>query len=153
MASLCTIGFAGKSAERFFTLLAAAGVRRVIDTRLRPDSQLSGFAKRADLAFLLARLGPIEYRHHPRFAPTAAMLADYRAGRLDWDGYAAAYRALIAERGIEGDLPPDQLDGACLLCSEHLPHRCHRRLLAEHLRRAVPGLRVMHLVELSDAAG
>ena len=43
---LFTIGFTKKSAERFFTLLKDAGVKRVLDIRLNNVSQLSGFAKR-----------------------------------------------------------------------------------------------------------
>ena len=40
----------------------------------------------------------------------------------------------MAERRIEHALAPEQLEDACLLCSEHLPHHCHRRLVAEYLQ-------------------
>ena len=39
-------------ARRFFGLLREAGVKRVLDVRLNNASQLSGFAKRDDLALL-----------------------------------------------------------------------------------------------------
>ena len=42
---LFTIGFTQKSAEQFFNLLKHNHVNVLIDTRLKPDSQLSGFAK------------------------------------------------------------------------------------------------------------
>ena len=41
---LYTIGFTQKPAERFFGLLAEHGVEQVIDIRLKPNGQLSGFA-------------------------------------------------------------------------------------------------------------
>jgi uncharacterized protein (DUF488 family) len=51
-----TIGFTRKSAETFFSSLRAAGVRRVVDTRLYNTSQLSGFAKQDDLRYFLDRV-------------------------------------------------------------------------------------------------
>ncbi len=45
MIQLYTIGFTGKSAEKFFTLLQNNDVERLVDTRINNTSQLSGFAK------------------------------------------------------------------------------------------------------------
>ena len=55
------------------------------------------------------------------------------------------YRALIAERVVEDRVRPEQLDGAVLLCSEHEPHHCHRRVAAEYLAERWGGVRVEHL--------
>jgi hypothetical protein len=61
--TLFTIGFAGKSAEEFFTALRAAGVERLIDVRLNNVSQLAGFTKRRDLeCFLKVIAGIDEWR-------------------------------------------------------------------------------------------
>ena len=46
---LYTIGFTQKTAEGFFALLKTNGVKVLVDIRLKPDSQLSGFAKGRDL--------------------------------------------------------------------------------------------------------
>ncbi len=73
-----TIGFTRTSAENFFGRLADAGVRTVIDVRLQNTSQLAGFAKAADLAFFLGRIGNIEYRHASELAPDEALFSDYR---------------------------------------------------------------------------
>ena len=51
--TICTIGFAGKTAEEFFSLLTEAGVTRLIDIRENRAGQLSGFAKYPDLEFFL----------------------------------------------------------------------------------------------------
>jgi hypothetical protein len=40
------------------------------------------------------------------------------------------------------------LDGACLLCSEHAPDRCHRRLAAEYLRDAFASAGTIEIVHL-----
>ena len=48
---ISTIGFAKKSAEKFFDLVKKSGSRRVVDVRLNNVSQLAGFAKRDDLKF------------------------------------------------------------------------------------------------------
>ncbi len=45
MTTVYTIGFAGKSLQQFVSLLKRAHVTRLIDVRLRPGSQLSGFAR------------------------------------------------------------------------------------------------------------
>ncbi len=48
-----TIGFTKKSARQFFDSLKAADIRIVYDVRLNNKSQLSGFAKGADLEYFL----------------------------------------------------------------------------------------------------
>lgn len=53
---LFTIGFAKKTAKRFFGLLRLSGAKRVVDVRLNNVSQLSGFAKRDDLRYFLSEV-------------------------------------------------------------------------------------------------
>lgn len=144
---LYTIGFTKKSAERFFTLLSNHGVTTLVDIRLNPDGQLSGYAKRGDLAYFLDRIAIIDYLHLPHLAPTHAILSDYRNDH-DWPMYVQRFEALMDQRDV-----PAALDRAlferqvcCLLCSEATPERCHRRLVAERLATAWPGLEVVHLV-------
>jgi uncharacterized protein (DUF488 family) len=73
-ATICTIGFAGKTAEQFFALLTEAGVKKLIDIRENRGGQLSGFAKYPDLAFFLQRIAGIAYTHAPCLAPNAECL-------------------------------------------------------------------------------
>ena len=79
---LYTIGFTQKTAQRFFELLAEHGVERVVDIRLKPAGQLSGFAKAVDLAWFLQRLNGCDYIHLPRLAPPADLLSDYRTNHV-----------------------------------------------------------------------
>jgi uncharacterized protein (DUF488 family) len=144
---LYTIGFTQKSAERFFGLLREHGVGRLLDIRLHPDGQLSGFAKRGDLPYFLDRLAGCDYRHLPELAPTAEIFSGYRADK-DWDRYVRRFEALMDERAVPASLDRRTFEerAACLLCSEHQPAQCHRRLVAERLARAWPEVEIVHLV-------
>lgn len=143
--TLYTIGFSGKSAERFFSLLSEAGVSRILDTRLNPAGQLSGFAKARDLPYFLRALCGIDYRYLPDFAPPADLLDGYRRKAIDWARYEQVYVRALETRAAETSIRPDLLDGGCLLCSEVLPDHCHRRLAAEYLSAHHRGLVVSHL--------
>lgn len=142
---LFTIGFTKSSAEHFFTRLQKAQVRRVLDVRLHNASQLAGFAKQQDLPYFLQTIAHIDYSHALDLAPTATLLDAYRKGNDSWALYAQGFTRLLTERRIERQYTAAQLDGVCLLCSEHAPEHCHRRLVAEYLQRHVPGLEIVHL--------
>ena len=142
---LATIGSTRSSAAHFFGRLRGGGVRRVIDVRLHRTSQLAGFAKQGDLAWFLDAIGGIDYVDAPALALTPELLAGYRQGALAWDAYAAAYLALLDARRVETHLDPALFHDGCLLCSEHAPHRCHRRLAAEYLATHWGGVRIEHL--------
>ena len=142
---LTTIGFTKKPARRFFGLLRDSRVKRVVDVRLNNGSQLSGFAKQDDLAWFLREICGVEYVHVPSLAPTQALLSDYRKKRIDWDTYEVRFLNLMNEREVEKTVSPEILDSGCLLCSEHQPHRCHRRLVAEYLNNHWGGVRIKHL--------
>ena len=101
-----TIGFSKKDAETFFGKLDEAGVRCVIDVRLRNTSHLAGFTKRDDLRFFLRRVADIDYVHVPELAPTEALLGDYVKRRLDWPTYEHRFNEIIAARRIETLVTP-----------------------------------------------
>lgn len=140
-----TIGFTKKTAEEFFGALGKAGVERVVDVRLNNESQLAGFSKRRDLEYFLKHLLGIEYLHVPSLAPTRELLGRYRKKEISWLDYEGRFVELMRERIIEEQISRDVLQGACLLCSEELPDRCHRRLVAEYLQRAMGDIEVSHL--------
>jgi uncharacterized protein (DUF488 family) len=145
-AAVSTIGFTKTTAEGFFDRLLEAGVRKVVDVRLHNTSQLSGFAKADDLAYFLRKIGDIHYVHEHLLAPTDPMLKAYKQKRGDWRTYEDLFLGLMSERQIEHHFKPEMFDGACLLCSEDKPHRCHRRLVCEYLNDKWGGtLTVRHL--------
>lgn len=72
----------------------------------------------------------------PDLGPSVDLLDAYRAERVDWDTFAARYRAEIREK-------PSLLDwasrmaattGVTLLCASHPDEECHRSILAAVLR-------------------
>ncbi|MBI1380732.1 MAG: DUF488 family protein [Planctomycetaceae bacterium] len=142
---LFTMGFTKKSAEQFFALLHQPSLVRVVDVRLNNVSQLAGFTKRDDLAYLLREVAHLEYAHLPVLAPTQELLNAYKKDGGDWATYQSRFLDLIAERRIETALDRTLLDGACLLCSEPTPHRCHRRLVAEYLADKWGNVEIQHL--------
>lgn len=129
--TICTIGFAGKTAEEFFRLLQAAGVEKVIDIREKRVGQLSGFAKFPDIAFFLERVGGIAYMYEPALAPSSEIRKAYRQSK-DWPLYELSFLQLMRDRSIPQKLEAKRFEGTvALLCSEPGPEKCHRRLVAE----------------------
>jgi uncharacterized protein (DUF488 family) len=146
MDRLLTIGYTRKSLQKFIELLREADVDAVIDTRRNNTSQLAGFAKRDDLAYLLQTGFGIRYEHRLELAPTEEIRTRYRQDR-DWPAYVEAFERLMEETAMVAAareaLAPYRRP--CLLCAEESPERCHRRLLAERLQGLIPGLEVVHL--------
>lgn len=147
MIKLFTIGFTGKSAEKFFNLLNTASVKKIVDTRINNVSQLSGFAKGSDLKFFAKKIGGIEYQHMLDFAPTKELLSRYRAKEMSWKDYEIEYLNLLDIRKIAQKINIESLHENCLLCSEHTPEKCHRRLLAEYLSKVRNDIEVTHLIK------
>jgi len=130
-----TIGFTQKNARKFFTLIKQNHVVRVVDVRLNNISQLAGFAKLEDLKYFLSELCEAEYMHATELAPTKDILDAYKKKIIGWDAYEDKFLNLMAQRNIERLLKPEIFSGGCLLCSEHQPHHCHRRLVVEYLNK------------------
>jgi uncharacterized protein (DUF488 family) len=147
MPTVYTIGHTKKNLERFIRLLQEAGVDAVVDVRLRNTSQLAGFAKRDDLAFLLRQGFGIEYEHRPELAPTPEILEAYKVDG-DWPAYERAFLPLLDERDAEA-IGRDLLTRyrhPCLLCAEPTADHCHRRLVVESWADHLPDVEVVHLV-------
>jgi uncharacterized protein (DUF488 family) len=128
-----TIGFTKKNAETFFKFIKSSGIKTLIDVRLNNVSQLAGFAKKDDLKFFLRELCSTEYVYAPELTPTKEILAPYKDGKMTWQAYEDKFLNLMAQRNIEKSIRPELLNHGCLLCSEHEPHMCHRRLVVEYL--------------------
>src|SRR4051812_25860985 len=139
MSTIYTIGYERLLPGALVAELQAAGVRRLIDVRYRPQSRRAGMSK-SRLGDLLGDHG-IAYEHrralgtppdirwfykHNRAAEGATAfrthIADTAAGELD---------ALAAELGTA---PP-----TALLCLEADPAVCHRRILTDELCARRPG--------------
>jgi uncharacterized protein (DUF488 family) len=145
MATIFTVGFTKKSLQGFIELLRRAGVRTVVDVRLRNTSQLAGWSKSPDFAFLLEEGFGIRYEHHPEFAPTGELLDAYKKSR-DWPRYEREFIELLEARHPESEARALlEKEAICLLCTEPTPEKCHRRLVAEYLVGLLPEAEVKHL--------
>jgi len=144
---LYTIGFTQKKAEEFFSLLKNNQIERLVDIRLKPSGQLSGFSKQEDLPYFLRELSNgCQYTHLPILAPTKEILEDYREDH-DWLRYVERFERLMDERHIPFSLGRMffESERCCLLCSEALPEKCHRRLVAERLASFWKDVDIVHL--------
>ena len=142
-----TIGFTQKSAQEFFETLKVNNIQLLVDIRVNPSGQLSGFARQRDLPYFLSRLSDgCEYLHLSELAPTKELLKQYRASK-DWNYYIDQFEALMEERVIPDALEKSLFEekDCCLLCSEATPEYCHRRLVAERLAKHWPDVEVVHL--------
>ena len=140
-----SLGFTKKKASEFFGLVRKNDVARVVDVRLNNVSQLAGFAKKDDLKFFLKELCGVDYVHLPDLAPTKIILDRYKKKEIDWHSYENEFNNLMVTRNVER-IDQSDLEDSCLLCSEHLPHHCHRRLVIEYLNECWDAnMKVHHL--------
>jgi uncharacterized protein (DUF488 family) len=137
---LFTIGYGGAAPQAFTECLVKAGVRTVIDVRLRPDRASMGIyvkAKARDKGIerLLSEVG-VEYRSLPELGNLF----------LDFGDWRERYTALLSRAG---DLLVSRLADVpgpvCLLCAERKPEDCHRMLITQYLSSA-EGDDVEHLL-------
>ena len=132
-----TIGFTKKTAKDFFEKIKKAQVKLLIDIRLNNSSQLAGFAKGVDLEYFLDKVCACRYAHEIIFAPTKELLDGYHAKKVEWEEYVEVFDKLMTERkAVEYFMEKySNEESVCLLCSEDVPLRCHRRLVAEKISK------------------
>lgn len=110
--------------------------------------ELAGYARQRDLPFILGSAG-IGYEYRPELAPPDALLERYRADK-DWAAYERDFDdcvlATVPAETVMSELIA-RSDSAvfALLCSEPTPERCHRRLVAERMKKMEPSLQILHL--------
>ena len=140
-----TIGYAKKSAKTFFEALKANRIDVLIDVRLYNSSQLAGFSKKWDLQYFLQQICNCGYIWAPKFAPTAALLDNYKSGNIRWNEYEKIYNELLNARGGMDFFKDFHGKRICLLCAEATPECCHRRLLAEKIVQVYENVTLTHL--------
>ena len=145
MSTVWTIGYERLLPDALVAELQAAGIRRVIDVRIRPQSRRPGMSK-TKLGQRLGEAGisyehwrglgtPVEIRALFRRSATAAARDAYRR-HLETE----ATDELERLRGALRDGPP-----TALLCLEAEPSHCHRRVICEALQARDPALAVIDL--------
>jgi uncharacterized protein (DUF488 family) len=134
-----TIGYGGRGKDDFLALLRSAGVKTVVDIRLRPDRASMGIwvkAKTADkgIEAWLTEAG-IGYRS----------VVELGNVFLDFPDWPARYQRLLDTAGaLLTERLADIPGPICLMCAEKQAAECHRRHVAEFLA-ATQGATVRHL--------
>jgi len=145
MATLYTIGYERLLPPELVNELELAGVRRLLDVRFRPQSRRPGMSK-TRLGQLLGDHG-IAYEHRKALGTPPDIRWLYRAGRND-EARAAFLEHVEHTASEELDALAAELEAApptALLCLEADPAGCHRRVVAEALRRRRPQLEIVDL--------
>ena len=146
-----TIGTQERSPFEVLEILRCAGVQTLVDVRANPGGRFDP-CRRDVLAALAGSVSiGVEYIWLPALGvPSSTRNVARRA--KDPFAYVEAWYAAQFTRDPLTQAAADVLlhrimDGGklALLCYEHDPAICHRRLLAEHLAGMVDGLRVVHL--------
>jgi uncharacterized protein (DUF488 family) len=145
VARLYTIGYERLLPPELVNELTVAGVRRLIDVRYRPQSRRPGMSK-TRLGQLLGDHG-IAYEHRKALGTPPDIRWLYRSGRSE-EARVAFLEHVERTASEELDALALELDRApltALMCLEADPAGCHRRVLAEALRRRRPELEVADL--------
>ena len=142
---LWTIGYERLMPEALVAELRAAGVRRVLDVRFRPQSRRPGMSK-TRLGALLGEHG-IAYESRRGLGTPPDLRFLYRSGQIAEARPASAgtsrpTRPTSSTRS-RPSWPPRR--ATALLCLEADPAHCHRRVVAEALARRRPDLAVIDL--------
>ncbi|MFN3480125.1 MAG: DUF488 family protein [Thermodesulfovibrionales bacterium] len=142
-----TIGYTRKGAKEFFGILKKHNIQQVVDIRENNTSQLTGFTKRDDLRFFVSEILNASYIHLTELAPDREIREAYKRDK-DWQEYEKRFLMLMKERHIPEKFKDSNVFMApfVLLCSEHSPDNCHRRLVAELLKKELyPYAEIIHL--------
>jgi uncharacterized protein (DUF488 family) len=142
---LFTIGYERLLPPELVNELQLAGVQRLIDVRYRPQSRRPGMSK-TRLGQLLGDHG-IAYEHRKALGTPPDIRWLFRAGRIE-EARPAYLEHVEATASDELDGLARELRTApatALMCLEADPAGCHRRIVAEALRRRDPAIDVVDL--------
>jgi len=147
MTTLWTIGHSNHPIEKFVGLLNAQGIGSIADVRRFPGSRRHPQFGADQLRESLATAG-IEYRH---FAGLGGRRGKPSADSPNTGWRVASFNAYADYMNTEAFLADLQAlislartRRVAVMCSEALPWRCHRRLIADAL--SVRGLQVLDIV-------
>ena len=144
--SYFTIGHSNRPLAEFTAMLHGHGIRQVVDVRTAPGSRRNPQFMKAALATSLDAQG-IAYFHMPSLggfrkphadSPNAAWRNLSFRGYADYMATAEFSSALDELTRLVGGV------STALLCSEAVPWRCHRSLIADAL--TVRGFPVEHIM-------
>tara|TARA_X000001036_G_C20687220_1_gene808086 strand:+ start:2804 stop:3244 length:441 start_codon:yes stop_codon:yes gene_type:complete len=141
-----TAGFAKWLAKDFFNILEKYNIDKLIDIRLRPNSQLSGFTRQVNFSYFLKKLSNVNYEHRTELAPTKELLHKRRNENLTWEEFESQYINQLTSDILENYLVEISKENIIFLCSETEPNFCHRQILTNELLKIDSSLNIIHLM-------
>ena len=146
---MLTIGHSTRTSEAFIDMLQAHGVERLVDVRTIPRSRHNPQFNRDVLPESLRQAG-IAYTHigdlgglrraRPDSANTGWRNSSFR-------GYADYMQTSEFHAALEVLIEVSEREQVAIMCSEAVPWRCHRSLIADALH--VRGIAVEHIMSSS----
>jgi uncharacterized protein (DUF488 family) len=137
-AGLCTIGYEGRSLEKYLNLLLMNRVTLLCDVRRNPLSRKYGFSK-GTLSKSCVGVG-IRYEHLPELG----IATEKRRGldtQADYDQLFLSYERDNLPNEHEALIKIQQWidsgERVALTCYENLPEQCHRHCVAEALEQKI----------------
>ena len=148
---MLTIGHSNRPLNEFLRLLKAHGVKRLVDVRTVPRSRHNPQFNREDLPSSLATDG-VAYEHMPGLGGLRHPRKDsLNTGwkNLSFRGYADYMQTQEFRLNLDTLIDLDRAGGVAIMCSESLPWRCHRSLIADAL--TIRGISVSHIMSETRA--
>jgi uncharacterized protein (DUF488 family) len=130
---LFTIGYEGRSIEKYINILIKNNVRLLCDVRNNPLSRKFGFSKNS-LGHFLNNVG-IEYVHIPELG----IISDKRKSletKADYETLFSAYEKTLPEKSEPLEMLYSLLEKnqrIALTCFEHDSEYCHRHVIRDYL--------------------
>ncbi|XSS45956.1 DUF488 family protein [Propionibacteriaceae bacterium Y2011] len=142
LSSLVSIGYEGRDADDLVQRLVSENVTVLVDVRLTPISRKPGLSK-TRLAEKLEAAG-IRYVHHRELGNPKDNRDGYRAGSLaSRERFARVLQDQQAEEALAHVRELLEGGSVALLCFERDHSHCHRRMVADAIRRQVPDVRLV----------
>ena len=143
--ALFTIGYEGRNVEDFTNRLKDYGIQTLVDVRDIPLSRKKGFSK-TPLAEYLQEEG-IEYIHIKKLGSPKPLRDKVREDG-NYEYFYKEYTTYIRSQGesVETLYKIVTNTNVCIMCYEREPDSCHRRAVAEEVKkRDGNGLVVQHI--------
>lgn len=145
--TIWTVGHSTRSFDELLALLHAGGIKLLADVRRFPGSRRYPHFNQDALAESLGQHG-IQYRHFVDLGGRRSKrLPDSPNGawRVEqFNTYADHMQSAEFLAALDELMKTAREEPTAIMCSEALPHRCHRRLISDAL--VARGWRVRHLL-------
>lgn len=136
MVEIFTISAYQTTAEQFFNKILQRQADLVLDIRLKNESQLCGFTKKKDLAYLIPLICKADYICDRFFAPDPVLLNQYLKHWIPWEQYAHKYQESMKAKSIKKYFHDHygKYVRVCLIGTATAKRRSHSEVLSEMLQ-------------------